>query len=257
METNYRGYVIRIFEGKKSIGLSVFCLFLIFSFGLCPGAEDGLSVQFKKAEKFLAENRLSGGGVVRPGNYVAVHRLISKTKDPESQFGYIVFSIARHSAQLLNHDQAVKLAALIESRKNAKVNWHDVRNIVRVHSTIAMWHYVSALDAEELAKRKRGWEAWRELRLAYMQEEFIAKERFQRAAWDILTAEQKQKLLSGEWDKFLKKNTGHKRLFFADRIVRRAVGRNPDNKKKIRCCGDSGQRKMEADAGSLSGSCPF
>jgi len=175
---------------------------------------------------FLAENRISKGKTVRPGNYEALKRIIASIKDPQSKFGYIVFSVARHSEKLLEKDQSAQLDALIESRRKATVNWHDVRNVVRVQAAIAMWNYaaVPTNHSQETARRIAEWEAWTDLRLAYMFEEFVARERFQRAVWDILTLEQRKKIRSGEWDKFLKKSTGHKRLFYADRIVSRAFG---------------------------------
>ncbi len=196
-------------------------LFINISTGFATATPGKLEI----AKIFLAENRISKGKTVRPDNYDELKKVIASSKDPQSKFGYIVFSLARHSDKLLEKDQAAQLDSLIESQREATINWHDVRNVVRDQAVIAMWNYAAAPTnhSQETARRGAEWEAWTDLRLAYMFEEFVARERFQRAVWDILALEQRKKIRSGEWDKLLKKSTGHKRLFYADRIVSRAL----------------------------------
>ena len=62
-----------------------------------------------------------------------------------------------------------------------------------------------------------------------MFQEFVDKERFQRAAWDLLIPAQHDAIRSGEWDKYLKRDTGHKRLFSADKQVTRVFGKPQDS----------------------------
>ncbi len=181
------------------------------------------------ARDFLKQNQIFHGEIQIPDNFDQVKTAVKAKPDPESKFGYIVFSIARNSSSLLSEEQAKRLDDLIKKRKASPVNWHDVRNIVRVQTLIAMWDFVIEEDEAKAAQLKSKWNDWNDLRLDFMFQEFIGKERFQRSAWEILTAEQRQKLLRGDWDSYLKKNIGHLRLFAADKRARQALG-NPDNR---------------------------
>jgi hypothetical protein len=67
-----------------------------------------------------------------------------------------------------------------------------------------------------------------DLRMAWMFEEEIANHRFCRDAWQILSDEQHQKILTGEWDRQVKKSIGHSYASWADRIVTRALGKPQD-----------------------------
>jgi hypothetical protein len=70
-------------------------------------------------------------------------------------------------------------------------------------------------------KELRDWlDVWMEIRL----QEQIAHHRYCRDAWALLTEAQREQLKRGDWDKFVKKSTGHKRTYFGDRVVRRALG---------------------------------
>ena len=185
------------------------------------------SPAIEKAGEFLDQNRIFSGQSNRSEEYEALHRKISSSPDPESKFGYMVFSIARHQEKLLTAAQAEKVDTLIESRQSSPVHWHDYRNIVRVHAVIELWNYASAAEEDTAKLFREEWEKWTDLRIAYMFEEFVDRERFQQAFWEILTPEQRTKLLSGEWDKYLKKSTGHGRLYSAPKQVTRALGK-PD-----------------------------
>jgi len=180
-----------------------------------------------RASDFLRANRASTATTATNTDFRQLQKRIATRPDPESKFGYIVFSVARHRNQLLSDEQATQLDTLIDARRNAAINWHDVRNIVRVHAVIAMWDYAQSRD-DSVSRYRKTWEAWTDLRLAYMFEEFIVAERFHRAFWAILNTDQRAKLLSGEWDSYLKKSTGHKRLFSAGKQVRRVMGK-PDH----------------------------
>lgn len=196
---------------------------LVVFFG-AASADDRLQI----ARQSLKANRIFTGPLETSDNYKQLYKKVSARPDPNSKFGYIVFSIARHHKKLLTTEQSKELESLIESRQNASVNWHDNRNIVRIHAVFALWKYAAATESAEVAKLKSNWEAWTDLRIDYMFEEFIAKERFQTKAWQILTAAQQEQLLSGAWDQYLKKSTGHGRLYSAPKQVSRELGK-PDH----------------------------
>ncbi len=108
------------------------------------------------------------------------------------------------------------------------MNWHDVRNVVRVQANIALWAYAAERDAAQADRLKQEWNRWTDLRLAFMFEEFVAQERFQRAVWEVFTAEQRRRLVAGELDSRIRKNTGHSRSFSAHKQVLKALGQPPD-----------------------------
>ena len=183
------------------------------------------------ARDFLEQNRAFRGTIGPSADFDTVREKIASMNDPKTKFGYVVFSVARHSKKLLSDEQAEAISKIIEARKNAEVNWHDIRNVVRVHAQIRLWKYAAKSDAAEAKKLRADWKAWNDLRIAFMFEEFVAQERFQRAAWDVLTVEQRKALLSSEWDPFLKKSMGHGRLFSANKQVQRVFGKADDENK--------------------------
>lgn len=210
------------FHSRSAIGWLVVVIAI-----LCPGAVNSADSDLTLAREFLNDHAVIEQIPERPQNFEALVRRVSETPDPESKFGYFVFSIARHSEKLLSAKQARQLDHLIANRKQAEPNWHDVRNLVRVRAQIALWDYAAETDPKLAEAKRATWEKWTDLRLAYMFQEFVATEKFQRAAWDLLTTEQQTALRSGKWDKHLKKSTGHGRLFSADKQITRVLGK-PD-----------------------------
>lgn len=210
---------------RLSFPLAVFCLALTSFLTGVSRADPGT------AREFLHQHSLVESLPEKPANFSSLRAEIARTPDPASQFGYIVFSLGRHKDKLLDPEQGEKLTSLIEERKRAAINWHDVRNVVRVRAQIALWEYAEA-DEKAAALKKERWNTWTDLRLEFMFQEFVDKERFQRDAWNILTEVQKQSLLSGKWDEYLKKSTGHRRLFSADKQITRILGR-PDHPDKF------------------------
>ncbi len=160
----------------------------------------------------------------KPLDFAKTRSLLAEKKDPQTKFGYLVFSVSRHREKLLRPEQAAQLQRLIQARSEREIDWHDVRNIVRVRAQVAMWEYAESVDRDDQFRKKKIWQQWTDQRLAYMLEEMVADYQFQQAAWEILDQEQQQKLLSGVWDKYMKKSTGHKRLFGADKQIRKALG---------------------------------
>jgi len=204
------------------LSLLLFLLISLLVAANTRGADDTLT----RALDYLQDHRLSSDTIHPHPDFAHLKKKIAARPDPGSQFGYVIFSVARHSDKLLSAEQASQLNALIASREQHPVHWHDIRNIVRIHAVSAMWDYARA-DIDP-ARHRANWVAWTELRIAYMFEEYMAAERFHRAFLAILNADQRSKLISGEWDSFLKKSTGHKRLFSADKQVRRVMGKPDD-----------------------------
>lgn len=199
---------------------------LILITGDLPAEADRLSA----AKAFLDENCLHTEEIAPSPDNDDTRARITASRDPESQFGRLLFSLARPGTGVLSGEQLAKAADLIAARQAAPVNWHDVRNIVRVQAMLLLFPHAIATDPGEVARVRSEWEAWTELRLDYMLQEFVAQERFQRAFWAILRPEQKQQVTAGGLESKYKKSTGHSRGFFADRIVIKALGKpaHPD-----------------------------
>lgn len=204
---------------KTVLIISILSLFLI------PlQAEDPLNA----ARNYLDENRVLKQTIVYPDSYKSLRAKIAASHDPETKFGPYIWGLASATTKVLTPEQSKELDAVINAKRENPVNWHDVRNIVRVQSLLAMWECAGATEPAEVAALDEEWNVWNEMRLAYMFEEFVVQERFQRAAWAILTLEQRQSLIDGEFDSLIKKNTGHGRAFSAPKQVLKAIGEPTD-----------------------------
>lgn len=67
----------------------------------------------QRATAFLESHAVIDLLPTRPDAFESIASEIDQVPDPESKFGYLVFSIARHSGKLLTSAQAAKLDALI------------------------------------------------------------------------------------------------------------------------------------------------
>lgn len=186
----------------------------------------------------------------------ALHERIAAHRDPGTQFGYVVFSLARPATGILSEEQRTALDAIIDARRTAPVNWHDVRNVIRVQAQRLLLPHALETNAEKLAALRSAWEQWTDLRLAYMFQEHIAQDRFQRAAWALLTPAQKTALLRGDHDSQLKKSTGHSRGFFADRIVTKALGK-PDHPDVFKTTTDLWRTRWQTIQANLEAAAKF
>lgn len=144
---------------------------------------------------------------------------INRLRDPETQLGAVLSSLLGKEESPLTETQREQLTQLMENRKKKDVNWHDVRNIIRMHADMAMWDYAISHKPDVVALKKDSWLDWNNLLLDYMKQEYIEKEDYQKQAWDILTAEQKKQLLDGEFDSWIKKHIGHLKKFSAHKQV--------------------------------------
>jgi hypothetical protein len=188
---------------------------------LSARADDRLRI----AQDFLDQHRVYRGSPVSPADFEAQHAMITGSRDPESKFGPVIFAFAKPEVPVLTPAQRIQLTAVIEQRSHGPVNWHDARNIVRVQSLIALWAYAAESNVSEVARLDHVWSGWNDLRLAYMFEEYVARERFQRAAWAVFTPEQRQQIVAGKLDSLIKKNMGHRRAFSANKQVIKMLGK--------------------------------
>ena len=182
----------------------------------------------KAARDYLDQHSVYKQAVERPVDYESARAQILETRDPQTKFGPYIWVLVKPKSGILAPAQIQKLEALIAARNDSPINWHDARNIVRVQSLLTLWEYAGARDAAQVAKLDKEWLAWNELRLEYMFQEFVVKERFQRKVWAILTPAQQLKLRSGDFDHLITKNTGHGRAFSAHKQVLKALG-EPQN----------------------------
>ena len=180
--------------------------------------------RIKAAQDYLDRHSVYKQVIVKPANYETLRTQISATRDPQTKFGPYIWALVKPKSGILDSAKIKELEGLIEARNNSEINWHDARNIVRVQSLLALWEYAGAKDVAQVAKLDKEWLAWNELRLEYMFQEFVVKERFQREVWAILSPGQQEKLRSGDYDHLIKKNTGHGRAFSAHKQVLRALG---------------------------------
>ncbi len=182
------------------------------------------------AQAYLDQHSVYKQDIVKPINYVSLRAQISATRDPQTKFGPYIWALIKPESKVLTPAQQTKLQALIDARNHSNVDWHDVRNIVRVQSLLTLWDYAAETNPKRLPQLEQEWSAWNALRLEYMFQEFVVKERFQRKVWGLLTPKQQQALIAGDYDELIKKNTGHARAFFAHKHVLKAIGKPQDQK---------------------------
>ncbi|MDF1659438.1 MAG: hypothetical protein P1U58_17615 [Verrucomicrobiales bacterium] len=208
---------------------------LVILFSLSFAEEEGVADSTRvlqdsallAADNFRRSNRITAKDEIPSipvDQLLELKRRVHELEDPETKFGYVVFSVDRHSEILLDDGQALELKQLIEKRRTALVNWHDVRNVIRIYARVAIWELAIAEEGSLSEKAESRWEKWNEMRIRYMREEFLADERFHCGFREILSKEQWSSLKEGKWDEYLKKRTGHSRNFFAPKIVRRTLG---------------------------------
>ncbi|MCF7848010.1 MAG: hypothetical protein K9M45_04105 [Kiritimatiellales bacterium] len=197
----------------------MFSLLVALAASVCASPEK----TFQALETYLEKTAVYTGGTAA----VPVPAEVFKRRDPETKFGSFVYSINRRSGKLLSPGQAKAMDAVIEKHKADKNRYHDERNSVRCRFLVCMWEYAGASNSKAKLKRKE-LEQWFELWMAWRLQENMVSYHFAADAWNVLDAEQRQKLLAGEWDEYVKKNTGHTRLYRADKLVRQALGAPKD-----------------------------
>lgn len=138
-----------------------------------------------------------------------------------------VHAIRRQSGKLLTPDQTDRLNALLESRQDVIKRLHDERNVLRGFFFAKVWEMplLEKADRQAAMNELHAWLAvWLEITL----HERIAHHHLSRDAFGILTQQQRDALGRGDWDGYVRKSIGHKRAYFGDRIVSRALGK-PDH----------------------------
>ena len=196
------------------------------------------------AERYLADHLHEAMDPLPDSDYEKLHTRISALRDPETQFGSYIFGLKKPAADVLTNDQIATIDELIEKKNASPINWHDARNTARMQGLITLWAYATESDEDNAAELKKIWEQWNDLRLAYMFQEFIAKEQFQRMVWAVLTPEQKTQLIAGEYDEHIKKNTGHARSFTAAKRVLKEFG-EPDHPEEFATVAEKWEAKWQ------------
>ncbi len=150
-----------------------------------------------------------------------------QNRDPETSASSFLHGIKRHANRLLTAEQAERWNRLLDARQPELKRLHDERNVLRGFFFNKAWE-LPLLAGEERARTQAELRAWLGIWLDITLQERMAHHRLCREAWEILTAKQRAALARGDWDRHAKKSTGHKRAYFGDRIVSRALGK-PQN----------------------------
>ncbi|MGB0580683.1 MAG: hypothetical protein ACPGVU_13350, partial [Limisphaerales bacterium] len=148
---------------------------------------------------------------------------LKKGRDSQTKTMSFVHGIRRHAAKLLSPAQSEQLNRLLDSRATEIKRLHDERNVLRGFFFAKAWE----LPLGTPTKRRQvmsDLQSWLLVWMDITMHERIAHHRLCRDAFNVLSPEQRQKLVAGEWDEYVRKSTGHKRAYFGDRIVKRALG---------------------------------
>ena len=208
--------------------LWAFALLLLLADSSPIHAQDKLAA----AERYLADHLQEAMDPFPDPDYEKLLTKISALRDPETKFGPYIFGLKKPTTGILTDEQIAAIDELIEKKNASPINWHDARNTARMQGLITLWAYATESDEDYAAELKKIWEQWNNLRLAYMFQEFIAKEQIQRRVWAVLTPEQKTQLIAGEYDEHIKKNIGHARSFSAAKRVLKGFG-EPDHPEEF------------------------
>lgn len=192
---------------------------LIASTGLLPGDDAPLAA----AEAHLRAHTVLRAEQPRPEDHRETIERLLQSRDPETTATSFLHGIRRHATKLLSEEQTARWNALLEEGLPQLKRWHDERNVLRGIFFARAWRLPALTPAERepAMNNLRSWlRVWLELTLR----ERIAQHHLCRDAWALLTPAQRASLSRGDWDRFVRKSTGHQRAYFGDRIVVRALG---------------------------------
>lgn len=201
-------------------------VFLVLSFYTPSLASSDLA----SAKAYLAKYQLESELKISLDRSSECYEKVSQLRDPETKMWVYIFGLSNPKKKVLTEDQCQSIKKIIEERRELEVNWHDVRNIIRVKANLCLWEQILAENEVESAKLKVEWQEWSRLRLAYMYQENLASMQFFKKCWNVFTEEQKKNILNGKFEHLIKKNKGHARKFSADKIVQKTLGK-PDKVK--------------------------
>lgn len=148
-------------------------------------------------------------------------------RDPETTTSSFLYGIRRNAAKLLTRGQADRWSGLLAERQPLLQRLHDERNVLRGRFFAEAWRLPLA-DGRERERMEAGLRGWLAVWLDITLQERIAKHQLCRDAWKVLDEEQRMRLRRGDWDSYVKKSLGHKRAYFGDRVVSRALGKPGD-----------------------------
>lgn len=200
--------------------LRLLAIFLITTLTAASAENGDLT---RRLEAFL-QPRLQAADAAAPDNSKLT--TILARPDPGTFLLRYAFALKQHAKKLLTEEQRSRLLTVLDRHTPAHSRWHDERNTLRCKWTELMWLH-AANEAEAPKLRKQLGECMR-LRMIWTQQEHLAQYRFARAVWEVLTPEQQQRLLAGEWKTYAKQDTGHTRGDATVKIIARALGKPDD-----------------------------
>ena len=145
-------------------------------------------------------------------------------RDPKTSATSFLHGIKRRAGRLLTKEQAKRWNELLDGRQPELKRLHDERNVLRGFFFAKAWE-LPLLEGEARMRAEADLKAWLGVWLDLTLWERIAQHRLCRDAWEILDADQRAAIARGDWDRHVKKSMGHKRAYFGDRIVSRALGK--------------------------------
>ena len=166
-----------------------------------------------------------------------IKALLKEGRDAGTKTMSFVFGIRRHASKLLTVAQSEGLVKLLEQHEESNRRLHEERNVLRGFFFAQAWRMPLLEGAERgLAMEElQGWlGAWLQITL----HERIGHHQLCRDVWQILTPDQREAVVDGDWDRHVRKSTGHKRDYFGDRIVVRALGK-PSDPDRFRTVSDT------------------
>lgn len=156
-----------------------------------------------------------------------IEERLKQGRDAETKTMSFVHGIRRHAKNLLTDAQSERWNQLLDSRADEIKRLHDERNVLRGFFFAKAWQ-LPVISPSKQRRFMTDLQSWLEVWLDSTMHERVAHHRLFRDAFRILTPEQQRRLSAGEWDRFVRKSTGHKRAYFGDRIVVKALGEPSD-----------------------------
>lgn len=159
---------------------------------------------------------------------VAVRDQILARPDPGTFFLRYAYGLQRHAAKLLDGAQTGRLEGVLADHEGPHARWHGERNTLRCKFNEVLWQHAAASDADAAAALRAELDTWMQLRMTWTQQEHLAQYRFARDVWSVLTADQQQKLFTGEWKNYAQQDSGHTRGNATAKIITRGLGKPDD-----------------------------
>ena len=100
------------------------------------------------AERYLSDHLHEAIEPLSDSESETLRTQISQLRDPGTQFGPYIFGLKKPVAGILTDEQIASIDELIEKKNASPINWHDTRNVIRMHALIILWAYAAESDEE-------------------------------------------------------------------------------------------------------------